>query len=275
MAISLDREIDKYYDKLKGLPNGAAIVRNNIRDDAFAVVALKSLYSEQIPEIASEDTDPLTYAKYVVAPPDNGIDIVVERNDLDVDERHFDIIQVKNCAQTPLEIKSAFTYMRKTVKDYIEKPSTINDHLKKVLSDFEFSGDDLDNCVFYVIHRGSTKYYNGINDKKEIIITGDDIENYLNVDVRNPRVQCEEFSSDQFNNFILYEQAADMPAILVNLCGFGLAVLAEKYDNTTLGRNILFGQNLREGLVKSSTYEGMENTIRTEPERYYHNNGKI
>jgi len=274
MAISLDQEINKYYEKCKGLPNGAAIVRNNIKDDAFAIVALKSLYSEQIPEIAPENVDPLIYAKYVVAPPDSGIDIVVERNDLDVDERHFDIIQVKNCNQTPLEIKSAFTYMRKTVKDYIEKPTTINNHLKKVLSDFEFSSDDLDNCVYYVIHRGSTKYYNGINDKKEIIITGDDIENYLNVDVRNPRVQHEEFSSDQFNNFILYEQAVDMPAILVNLCGYGLAVLAEKYDNTTLGRNILFGQNLREGLVKSSTYEGMENTIRTEPEKFwFYNNG--
>ena len=268
----LDNQIDMYYEMFKGLPNGAPIVRNNIKNDAFPIVVLKALYNEQIPELNNDDI--LTFAKYIVAPPDNGIDIIVERSDLDVDERHFDIIQVKNSDQQPLDIRTAFSYMRDTISKYLTKPESISDHLKKVLSDFEFSKDDRLNCTYYVVHRGDTKYYNGIDEKKEIVITGNDIENYLNVDVKNPRVKFESFSSDQFNNFILYEEDADTPAILMNLCGYGLAELAEKYDNTALGRNILFGQNLREGLVKSSTYDGMISTIRNEPERFwFYNNG--
>ena len=270
--LTLDQQIDHYYNKFKTLPNGAAIVRDNIKDDAYAVVALKALYSEQIPELENDDV--LTYAKYVVAPPDSGIDIVVERNDMDVDERHFDIIQVKNNEQQPVQIKSAFSYMKDTINKYLSNPESIEDHLKQVLSGFEFSRDDKQNCRYFVIHRGDTKYYNGIDEKKETVITGNDIENYLNVDIKNPQVKCEVFSSDQFNNFILYEEAVDTPAILMNLCGYGLAELAEKYDNTALGRNILFGQNFRESLVKSDTYEGMEKTIRQEPERFwFYNNG--
>ena len=50
--------------------------------------------------------------------------------------------------------------------------------------------------------------------------------------------------------------------------------MANKYLNTTLGRNILFGQNLRETLVKSKTYDGMEYTIRNEPGKFwFFNNG--
>lgn len=270
--IMLDQQIDYYYDKFKGLPNDAPIIRNNTKSDAFAIVVLKALYSEQIPEL--QDDNILTLAKFIVAPPDNGIDIVVERNDLDVDEPHFDFIQVKNSALQPVEIKSAFTYMQKTIFDYLSKPENVNNHLKKVLSDFEFSKDDKNNCTYYVVHTGDSKYFKGIDEKKEIVITGNDIFNYLNVDAKNPRVKSEAFSSDQFNNFISYEEASGTPAILMNLCGYGLAELAEKYDNTALGRNILFGQNLREGLVKSSTYEGMVNTILNEPELFwFYNNG--
>ena len=60
----------------------------------------------------------------------------------------------------------------------------------------------------------------------------------------------------------------------MNLCGYDLARLAIKYTNTSLGRNILFGQNLRESLSKSKTYDGMAATIRKEPEKFwFYNNG--
>lgn len=60
----------------------------------------------------------------------------------------------------------------------------------------------------------------------------------------------------------------------MNIRGYDLATLAIKYTNTSLGRNILFGQNLRESLGRTKTYVGMENTIRTEPEKFwFYNNG--
>ena len=80
--------------------------------------------------------------------------------------------------------------------------------------------------------------------------------------------------ADSFNNFNLYEESQNEPAIVLNLCGYDLAELAIKYTNTSLGRNILFGQNLREALGKSKTFDGMAKTIREEPEKFwFYNNG--
>lgn len=270
--ITLDEIIKNNYESFKGLPNGAPIVRLNIENDAFALAVLKIMYREQIENL--DTADATTLAKYVVAPPDNGIDIVIERTDIEADERYFDFIQVKNSELSPIEIKQAFAYMKQTISEYLKNPSLITRNLKKVLADFEFAKDDKANCSYYVVHRGVVKNYKGIDAKKETVITGSDLENYINVDIDNPRVSKEEFTSDQFNNFITYEEAADTPAILMNISGYSLARLAEKYDNTALGRNILFGQNFREGLVVSATYDGMAETIRNEPDKFwFYNNG--
>ncbi len=268
----LDNEISKTYEKFKGLPNGAPIVRAKFKDDAFPIVALKVIYNNQIEEI--ETADILTLAKYVVAPPDSGIDIVVQRDDVEVDVRHFDIIQVKNYGLKPSEIKKEIMYMKRTIVDYLKKPQSVNTHLKQVLSDLDFGKDDEKNCSYIVIHRGQAKYYQGLDEKSESVITGTDLENIMNADSENPRVPYDEFKSDQFNNFISYEEAEDTPAILINLCGYGLGELSARYDNTVQGRNILFGQNLREGLEKSNTSKGMFETIRNEPEKFwFYNNG--
>ena len=78
-----------------------------------------------------------------------------------------------------------------------------------------------------------------------------------------------------FNNYILYENASDN-AMLCNIRGYDLAVLCNKYISSSMGRNILFGQNLRDSLdqKKSKTYNAMMETIKEEPERFWnYNNG--
>ena len=64
--------------------------------------------------------------------------------------------------------------------------------------------------------------------------------------------------------------------MLCNLRGYDLALLCNKYISSTIGRNILFGQNLRESLeMKSRTYEDMCQTISKEPQRFWHYNNGI
>jgi hypothetical protein len=97
-------------------------------------------------------------------------------------------------------------------------------------------------------------------------------------------VPAEEFDLDSSNNFIVNNFVAaedatidpNVPSsILCNLNGYALAQLDEKYSQTELGRNILYGGNLRESLSKKSkTYSGMFDTIDNEPELFlFYNNG--
>lgn len=89
------------------------------------------------------------------------------------------------------------------------------------------------------------------------------------------KVPYAEFTSDMFNNYILYENACD-DAMLCNIRGYDLAELCNKYISSSMGRNILFGQNLRDSLgeKKSKTYNAMIETIDNEPERFWnYNNG--
>jgi hypothetical protein len=85
------------------------------------------------------------------------------------------------------------------------------------------------------------------------------------------------------NNFIkevreVQEHSArtDRPkSLLCNFNGYDLAKLNNKYASSLAGRNILYGQNLRESLMeKSKTFESMFDTIDTEPNLFlYYNNG--
>ena len=64
--------------------------------------------------------------------------------------------------------------------------------------------------------------------------------------------------------------------IVVELNCYDLAVLNNKFDKAKIGRNILFGQNFRDGLgmKKSNTFEAMKNTIINESDKFwYYNNG--
>ncbi len=74
---TLDELINEYYEKFMGLPNGNPIVRQNQKNDAFEIVVLETLYGKDldinIEKLQSSDVEKIT--KYIVAPPDDGIDI--------------------------------------------------------------------------------------------------------------------------------------------------------------------------------------------------------
>ncbi len=271
----LDDLIEQYYEKFKGLPNGKAIVRENQKNDAFEIVVLETLYGKEkgidVSKMSSADIDKI--AKYVVAPPDDGIDLIVERED--IDGNSYDFIQVKNSSLSQLDIQQAISYMERTVSQYIKKPADVNKNFKEVLGETSFSKADIANCRYILVHRGNNNFFRGQKEGKEKVITGTELEIIRDGEKTSiPRVPMETFGADSFNNFILYEQSQDNPAVLMNICGFDLANLAIKYTNTSLGRNILFGQNLRESLAKSKTYDGMADTIRKEPEKFwFYNNG--
>lgn len=174
-----------------------------------------------------------------------------------------------------VEIKKNLATMKRTIKDYLKKPSSVEENLVNVLGQTNFDTSYRNNCTYIVVHCGEIIYTELEKDEK--IITGRELA-VLKECVKGelPKVPEEAFEADSFNNFIIYDQLEipDEDAILCNICGYDLAKLANKYLNTTLGRNILFGQNLRETLVKSKTYDGMEYTIRNEPGKFwFFNNG--
>lgn len=268
----LKKMTEKAYQKYKTLPNGKPIVRQNIEADAFPIVVLDILYGEEKKKNFLEE-EATELAKYVVAPPDSGIDIVVEHEDSD--DYSYDFIQVKSSALPEVEIKKNLATMKRTIKDYLKKPSSVEENLVNVLGQTNFDTSYRNNCTYIVVHCGEIIYTELEKDEK--IITGRELA-VLKECVKGelPKVPEEAFEADSFNNFIIYDQLEipDEDAILCNICGYDLAKLANKYLNTTLGRNILFGQNLRETLVKSKTYDGMEYTIRNEPGKFwFFNNG--
>ena len=271
----LDEIIENYYQKCVGLPTGKPIVRQNQKNDAFEIVVLETLYGEEkgIDIEKMFDSDIPSLAKYIVAPPDDGIDIVIEHEN--VDENTYDFIQVKNTELSQSEIKQALSYMEKTISTYMKKPQDLNDNLKVILAETSLSSSDKSNCRYIVVHRGVDNYFKGQKEGVEQVITGTELEVIRNSSLQMvPKVAQESFGADSFNNFNLYEESQNEPAIVLNLCGYDLAELAIKYTNTSLGRNILFGQNLREALGKSKTFDGMAKTIREEPEKFwFYNNG--
>lgn len=271
----LDKVIEKYYEICVGLPTTKPIVRQNQINDAFEAVVLETLYGKEkgIDVLKMTNTEIAALNKYIIAPPDDGIDIVIEHEDLD--ENHYDFVQVKNSVLTQSEIKQALSYMQKTVATYFKKPQDVSVNLREVLSETSLSSADKANCRYILVHRGVDNYFKGQVEGVEQIITGTELEVIRNSSSQTlPRVSEESFGADSFNNFNLYEESQNEPAIVLNLCGYDLAELAIKYTNTSLGRNILFGQNLREALGKSKTFDGMAKTIREEPEKFwFYNNG--
>lgn len=270
----LDNLTEKYYQKFVGLPNGNPIVRKNQRNDAFELVVLETLYGieKNIDIEKFSQSDAKLLAKYIVTPPDCGVDIIIEHED--IDGSTYDFVQVKNSELNPLDIQKEIRYMEESVKNYFSKPKNLSDTFKQVLSSTNFGKEDKGNCRYILVHRGTVNYFKDQKENEQII-TGTELEVIRNAaDKTIPKVPYEEFGADSFSNFIEYKKSSNEPAIIFNLCGYDLAKLAIKYTNTTLGRNILFGQNLRESLAKSKTYDGMADAIRNEPERFwFYNNG--
>lgn len=264
--------IREFYNEFVGIPNGKPIVRQNIENDAFTLVVLDILYGRELGlTINAKNINKIK--NMIVAPPDGGIDIFIEHED--GDEFFYDIIQVKYTDLGEQDIKQCFALMQRTIKDYIKEPKLVTKNLKEVISSSNFDRTYKDKCTYYVIHKGDLNYIKG-QKKNEKIVTSNDLST-IRSSLESLNVPKEIIKSDSFNNYILYQDknAKNERAFLCNLSGYDLALLNNKYSSTEIGRNILFGQNLRDSLEnKSKTYTAMEKTIDTEPEKFwYYNNG--
>ena len=143
--------INEYYEKFKGLPNDKPIVRLNQCNDAFELVVFDTLYGTEKGIDAMEDSISVIneLVKYVVAPPDDGVDIVVEHEN--VDGNNFDFVQVKNAELSDVELKQAFLYMEDSAKKCSKSIETVGDNLKSVLSNTSFSNGDDKNTHYIVV----------------------------------------------------------------------------------------------------------------------------
>ena len=271
---SVNSLVDEFYREFAGLPNGRAIVRNNTPEDAFTLAILKVMYESDLGyEISPENIDKIS--KIVVAPPDSGIDLFVEIED--GDEYYYDVIQAKYSELTEEEVRSCFLGMEDSIKRFIRNPGNVQTSLRDVISESNFSESFKKNCTYYVYHTGSLNYGKDFKSNEKII-TISEMEVILKSLGREDhalKVPYAEFTSDMFNNYILYENASEQ-AMLCNIRGYDLATLCNKYMSSSMGRNILFGQNLRDSLdqKKSKTFAAMMETIKKEPERFWnYNNG--
>ena len=273
-AMTIDELFDYFYNEFKGLPNENPIVRMNKKDDAFTLVVLEILYSDNYDfEIRKNNISQIS--NIIVAPPDNGIDIVIEKDD--GDEYIYEFIQVKNSSLAERDIKNCFIQMERTIEDYLNGVEGISKNLLNILKETQLDSYEKDNIKFLTVYNGAKKNIQGLKDN-ELVICRDDLINILESKETTkyktdpPKVPREVLKSDAFNNFMMYGD----DACLVNICGLDLAELAQKYDKTEIGRSILFGQNLRDSLItnKSNTYRVMKDTIDNEPEKFwYYNNG--
>ncbi|GAF65509.1 hypothetical protein BTS2_2407 [Bacillus sp. TS-2] len=266
----MNKLLNKYYEEFKGLPNYRPIVRNNIKEDAFTITVLKILYEKRLKmEFKKEHVEKIS--KLIIAPPDGGIDIFIEFED--GDEYFYDIIQVKYSSLGQQDIKQCLSMMQRTIKDYMKDPKLVQKNLREVISNTNFDKSYKRNCTYYLVHNGDVNNASGLK-KNEKIVTSNELL-LLEKSTAISSVPKEILKSDEFNNFIGYNHNKTEEAYLCNLNGYDLARLNNKYTSTELGKNILFGQNLRESLEnKSKTYQSMKETIDNEPDKFwYYNNG--
>lgn len=285
MMQSVEELINSLYYEFRGLPNENSIVRNSQVNDAFTIAILQLLYSKDMNiETTTSNIDQI--CQYIVAPKDSGIDLFIEHEN--GDEYFYDVIQAKYSELDENTIKNCFLEMKDTIKRYLKDPKGVSPNLQKVIGATNFCDSYKKNITYYVVHKGTVKY-SRLWDNKDVVVTNTDLEVILysenHPDVQGKeKVPYEELSSDAYDNFMFYEphskddsinRKKDM-ALLCSIRGLDLARLCEKYNSTAKGRNILFGENLRESLAnKSKTYSDIENTIDTEPERFWHYNNGI
>jgi len=216
----------------------------------------------------------------IVPPPDDSIDIFFEEKD--VDECRYHIVQVKNQELTPKELEDCFLLMEHSVNLFLKKPKDLRKNLREIIGNTDFSKQYKNSCTYYVVHRGSNSFIRNQKSNQKIITENELIT--LEQGTISMTVPKEDFVIDFANNFIVNnyvekkssEVNKNIPqSLLCNFNGYDLAKLNNKYINTLLGRNILYGQNLREALSRQSkTFEKMYETIDKEPDLFlYYNNG--
>ena len=266
---SLKELQQKYYDEFKGLPGNRPIVRNNQENDAFELVVLKILYGKELPEF--NKTNVLEFCKYVIAPPDAGIDIFFQHEN--GDDCTFDVIQVKNTALDESELRNAILGMKRTIEDYCKNPKTItSENCKEVLSKSSLDKSNKNQCRYFVVHTGDVDNFSGSHDD-ETVITAKQLELLYN-NSNEAAVDNDVLSIDTSMKYGTPESSHG--ALVCSINGFDLAQLNNMYFNTEVGRNILFGSNLRESLItkKAKPFLSMSKTITECPENFwYYNNG--
>ncbi len=264
---SLDELKHMYYEEFKGLPSNCPIVRNNQENDAFELVVLKVLYGKLLPDFVKDNI--LSFCDYVVAPPDNGIDIFFQHEN--GDEYSFDVIQVKNQKLDEAQIRDCFLSMERTIDDYCKSPNKIkSDSCREVLAKSNLEKTNKSRCTYFVVHTGNVDDFTGSEDYEKVITI-----KALDVIYKNIS-ECVDRDEIEIKERMKYGDPRVNGAIVCSLNGYELANLCNTYYSTEVGRNILFGSNLRESLVtrKSKVFLSMSSTIKECPENFwYYNNG--
>lgn len=280
----IQERLTALYEEFMNFPPYNSIVRNGIRNDAFTLLTFEILFSpfHKVNKLRyDEESHRELIKKSIVPPPDDHIDIFFEEEDLD--DRHYHIVQVKNEKLQPSQIETCFQMMENSIKIYLKKNKEVNRNLRKIIGETDFGDTFKRNVTYYVVHSGETNYVRN-QKKNQYVITQNELL-ILSNGVRKECVPKEYFTIDMINNFIvnnyMNKPNNEVPeknipkSLLCNLNGYDLAKLNNRYSNTVLGRNILYGQNLRESLSKiSKTFDRMFDTIDKEPELFlYYNNG--
>lgn len=276
----LSSRVTELFEDFKNSSN-PKIVRAAQIGDAFTLLVYETLFQEYhfIPRL-SHAKHLTQVRKSIVPPPDDSIDIFFEEPGLD--DPTFHIVQCKYESLDKSQIETCFLRMRNAIETYLRNPKEVQKSLRGIISDTAFNDEYKDRCIFYVVHKGTTDAIRNQRDNQKIV-TAVNLE-FLLQGLIAASVPAEEFDLDTANNFIVnnFVDNANATAdpnvprsILCNLNGYDLAVLDEKYSQTELGRNILYGGNLRESLSKKSkTYAGMFETITGEPDLFlFYNNG--
>lgn len=278
------KRTQELYDSFVNFPSKYSIVRNGQINDAFNLVVFETLFKnfhniKKLDHSNSEHRELLK--KSIVPPPDDYVDIFFEEDN--IDEKKYHIVQVKNSKLTQMDIETNFTMMEKSIKMYLNRPKDLKRSLKGIIGETDFSKSYEKNCIYYVVHTGDTKFIRN-QKKNQIIVTEQELA-ILKEGIEIESVPKESFHIDIASNFIVNNFVEDkkqsnesnrLPqSILCNFSGYDLARLNNKYSNTLVGNNILYGQNLRESLAKKSkTFESMTATVNKEPDLFlFYNNG--
>ena len=148
--------IKEFYNEFNGVGT-PSIVRTGTLNDAFEVVVLKIMYGRLL-DLTFDRNHIDQIQKYIIAPPDSGIDIFVERGD--PDDPSFDVIQCKYSDYDEADLRSALLLMKRTVKDFCESPEKIASiNCRKILSASNLASNNMKNCHYYVVHNGETNNF--------------------------------------------------------------------------------------------------------------------
>ena len=235
---------EQYYEEFVGLPSYRPIVRNNQKNDAFELVVLKVLFGKLLPEFVKGNAS--TFADYIIAPPDSGIDIFFQHEN--GDEYSFDVIQVKKQDLDEAQLRDCILGMERTIEDYCKDPKKVNsESCKEVLSKSNLDKSNKSKCTYYVVHTGTVDDFAGAEEHERIIpLKALDII-YKN---KSEYVDCDELPVTNSMQYGSIEE--DNGSIVCSINGYDLAKLCNTYYSTDAGRNLLFGSNMLSSLYRSA-----------------------